>query len=307
MKEFKLSTVDDKILNCYVWDDVKKPLGVIQLVHGSAEYLTRYDQFGQEMNKKGFIVVGDDHRGHGKTALDNGQILGYFDAHNGWKKIVDDELVVNDYIEKNFPDLPVFMLGHSMGSFMARNFAIKYSQRIDGLILSGTTDYNSQLLFLGSIVSRLLILFNQGKKPSKLLWNASYRTFNKKFNSPKANGSEWQTANQAVQLAFANDPLCGFVFTTSGFKDLFYGLNYIRKKKNIELMRKDLPILILAGLDDPVGEYGKNVQKVATHFIGLNYDTKVMFYPNLRHEILFEPDHKQVEKDLLKFMKDIIH
>jgi len=77
--------------------------------------------------------------------------------------------VVNDYIEKNFPDLPVFMLGHSMGSFMARNFAIKYSQRIDGLILSGTTDYNSQLLFLGSIVSRLLILFNQGKKPSKLL------------------------------------------------------------------------------------------------------------------------------------------
>ncbi|ATG97586.1 alpha/beta fold hydrolase [Mesoplasma lactucae] len=304
MKEFKLSTTGNKILSCYLWDDVEKPVGVIQLVHGSAEHMGRYDGFAQDMNKKGFIVIGDDHRGHGKTADDNNEPLGYFAKHHGWKKIVDDELVINNYINRYYNELPIFMLGHSMGSFIARNYAIKFSNTIDGLILSGTTDYPKSELILGEIVAEFNCLIGRGKKPGKLIHKLSYSKFNNKFAKDKKNltGSEWQTRNQEIQEEFQNDPKSGFVFTNSGFKDMFDGLLTIQKKRNIELTRKSLPILIISGLDDPVGFYGKGVEKVSEHYEKLGYNVEMILYPNLRHEILFEPEHRQVEQDILSFM-----
>ncbi|WP_026389618.1 alpha/beta fold hydrolase [[Acholeplasma] multilocale] len=306
MRQFQLQMIDGQELTTFEWTDVKEPIAVIQLVHGSAEKTERYIEFAQRMNKKGIIVVSDEHRGHGRTAdLDeNGHAIAFFAEHDGWNTIVDDLKVVNNYIKKTWPDLPVFMLGHSMGSFMARTYAIKYSESITGLILSGTAEQPKALMMLSIFIARMAQMFKGAKTPSKFIWNLSYKRLNKKYDSPTANGSEWQSRDEDVQGWFIEDPLCGQVFTTSAFKDMFKGLLFNSKKKNMKLMREDLPILIASGDGDPVGNYGKMPEKVHNKFTSLGYDSELTIYPNLRHEILFEPEKHEVEKDILKFVKE---
>ncbi|ATZ16199.1 alpha-beta hydrolase superfamily lysophospholipase [Entomoplasma freundtii] len=303
MREFNLRMLDGKELHCYEWTAVTKPQAVLQLVHGSAEHLRRYDKFAKHMNENGIIVVGDDHRGHGYTADLSKKELGYFANHHGWEKIVDDEKLVNDYIHKTWPTLPVFMLGHSMGSFMVRTYAIKYSKTIQGLIIMGTAENPRFLVDLGYFVALMHQIFKGAKTPDVSIWKQSYKPLNKKFRHlPDSNGQEWLTRDLEVQKAFAKDPLTKQVFTTSAFKDMFYGISYNQKKRNIKLMREDLPILIMSGTDDPVGNYGKYPQKVYNKFSKLNYPVEIKLYPDSRHEILNDLDYKEVEKDIVNFI-----
>lgn len=303
MREFNLRMIDGKELYCYEWTNVKKPVAVLQLVHGSAEHLRRYANFAERMNEQGIIVVGDDHRGHGRTANQSKGELGYFANHHGWDKIIHDEKMVNDYIRKTWPTLPIFMLGHSMGSFMARTYAIKHSKTIQGLIIMGTAENPPIQLFFGHFVAWLHQLFHGAKAPDKMLWNQSYKPLNKRYRHlENSNGQEWLTRNSKVQEEFAKDPLTGQVFTTSAFKDMFYGISYNEKPWHIKLMRQDLPILILSGADDPVGNYGKYPQKVYNKFSKLNYPVEIKLYKGSRHEILNDFDYKIVESDIVNFI-----
>jgi len=308
MKEFKLTTVDNQILNVVLWDDViKTPKAVVQLIHGSAEHIYRYDQFAQFLNKQGIIMIGDDHRGHGKTAGDNNQPLGYFSWTDGWNKIVNDEKSVNSYAEKNYPNLPIIMIGHSMGSFMARDYAIKYSHTIDGLILSGTTEHDGLLLTMSQIMAKIIRIFNGPKKPSKFIWKLAYEPLNKRFKAKHSKGVEWLSRDVRIQEEYLQDPLCGQVFSNSAFFDLFKGLKFIRQKKYIKLMRKNLPIMIVSGQDDPVA--GKKLigpKKVFNKFKNLDYNVALKFYPEFRHEILNEFGKEEVEKDFLTFINQIL-
>jgi len=306
MREFKLTTVDNKILNVCLWDDVKTPKAILQLVHGSAEHIHRYDKFAKFMNFHNIIVIADDHRGHGKTAKDNNQPLGFFAQRDGWKKVVNDEKTVNGFIEKQYPTLPIVMLGHSMGSFIARDYAIRYSQTIDGLVLTGTSEYNGFELFTSKFLAQLSRLFTGSKHRSKMLWKLTYKPLNHKFKKKNATGVEWLSKDEKNQKAFLNDPLCGFIFTNSAFYDMFTGLDFIRKPRNINMMRKNLPIMIMSGEDDPVGMFGIKPAKVYHKFEGLGYEPDLIIYPGVRHEILFDVDHQKVEKDLLRFFNRVI-
>ncbi|ATZ17573.1 lysophospholipase [Williamsoniiplasma luminosum] len=307
MREFSLRMIDGQELQVYEWSDVKKPKAVIQLLHGSCEFMLRYADFAKAMNAKGIIVVGDDHRGHGKTAQLHGKKMGFFSNHNGWEKIVNDEKLVNDYIRKKHQGLPIFMLGHSMGSFMARTYAIKYSETIDGLIIMGTGEHAILMTGAASMIARVHQLIGGPQTDDKLLWKLTFAPLNKHYNKvSNANGNEWLTRNVDAQLEFKNHPLTGKSVTTSGFKDMFDGMTFVAKKKYIKLMRKDLPIFLVAGDKDPVGNYGKMVDKVQRKFIALGFKSKIKLYSNLRHEILNEPEKEEVKKDVVEFIEQYL-
>ncbi|WP_342258838.1 alpha/beta fold hydrolase [Spiroplasma endosymbiont of Dioctria linearis] len=305
MKEIELLSQDGKKIYTYIWDKVKEVKGVLQVVHGSCEHSKRYDEFANFLNKNNWVVISNDHRGHGKTADLKNQELGYFSDHNGWKILVDDLYLVNSFIKKNYSDKKIVMLGHSMGSFLARNYAIDYGLSIDGLILSGTAWESKLSLKFGIKVAKSRQKKYGPKNIDKFIWNLSYKKFNKKFNKGGNTGNEWLSIDSANVKSFNEDPLCGQIFTTSAFKDLFMGLLYIQNKKNILKIRKDLPIILVSGSDDPVGNYGKKVIKTYKKFKKAKLNVEMKIYENLRHEILFDIDKELIFKDTLNFLSKI--
>ncbi|WP_267893795.1 alpha/beta hydrolase [Mesoplasma florum] len=151
MKERIINSLDDNKISIYIWDEVKNPKAIIQLVHGSCEHSLRYKEFAKKMNDNQIIVISSDHRGHGKTALLNNKPLGYFSKNNGWNIIISDLKQVNSFIKNQYMNLPIIMLGHSMGSFMARTYMIDYPNTVDAYVISGTAWHNKALLIFQKI------------------------------------------------------------------------------------------------------------------------------------------------------------
>lgn len=291
----------------YIWDDVQEVKSIIQLVHGSCEHALRYDEFAKEMNKNGFVVVANDHRGHGKTAELNNEPLGYFSSENGWNKIVNDLKIVNEFIKKQFVNFPVIMLGHSMGSFMVRTYMIDYPNSIDGFIISGTAWHNPMLLKTSWLIARIRQTFRKNDGPDDFIWKLSYKPLNKKYASIDSTGVEWLSNNNENNDKFLNDPLTGQVFSSSAFKDMFSGLLYNQKKKNIKKVNKNISILLISEKNDPVGNYGQMVKKTFKTFKNQNLSVQLKLYHNQRHEILFDNDKKMVEQDVINFINSVIN
>ncbi|AGR42444.1 alpha/beta fold hydrolase [Spiroplasma diminutum] len=302
MNEIILKANDGKEIYTYIWDKVKNPIGVLQIVHGSCEHSKRYEDFAKFLNENGWIVVSNDHRGHGKTANLEKNELGYFSKHDGWKIVVSDLKLINDYIHKNYKNLKVIMLGHSMGSFLARNYAIDHSETIDKLILSGTAWQSTISLKIGVKTAKFRQKKYGHKNIDQFIWNLSYKNFNKKFKLEGETGCEWLSIDKENVRKFVEDPLCGQIFTTSAFKDLFKGLLYIQKIANIKKIRKDLPILLASGNNDPVGNFGKSVKKTFKKFKKVHLDVTIKLYENLRHEILFDITKEEIYNDTLNFL-----
>ncbi|ARU91468.1 lysophospholipase [Spiroplasma clarkii] len=181
MKEIKIKSFDEKELHTSLWDDVEKPVGVLQLVHGSCEHAFRYNDFASTLNKNGWIVVANDHRGHGKTADLANNELGYLADDDGWNTIIHDLKIVNDFIKKTYPNLKIVMLGHSMGSFMARTYLIDYPETLSGCVLSGTAWHSKFVLKFGTNVAKKNQKKFGPKHIDKYIWKLSYRPLNKKF------------------------------------------------------------------------------------------------------------------------------
>ncbi|WP_338983812.1 alpha/beta fold hydrolase [Spiroplasma endosymbiont of Othius punctulatus] len=305
MKELQIKSNDDNELHLYIWDEVKEPKGVLQLVHGSCEHAARYDEFATYLNKNGWIVVANDHRGHGKTAALQQQPLGYFAKERGWAKLVEDLHMVNNFISSHYGDLPISMLGHSMGSFLARTYIILYPKTIKNVILSGTSWYSKLELKVGHSVAKKHQKKFGEKHIDDFIYKLSYKPLNKKYKNSK-HGCDWLSVDQDNVEKFVADPLCGFVFTSSAFKDLFSGLMFNQTISKIESTDKELPIMLVSGKDDPVGKYGKMVKKTYNKFKkhGLNVDMKL--YTNVRHEILFDVTKDKVMEETLMFMNKAI-
>lgn len=306
MKEIQLKSFDKKELHLYIWDEVSECKGILQLVHGSCEHAKRYDAFAKFLNKNGWVVIANDHRGHGKTADLSANELGYFADEDGWNIIIKDLKVVNDYIREKYQDKKIIMLGHSMGSFMARTYLIDYAESIDGCILSGTAWHAKFVLKFGMKVARK----NQKKYGAKYIdmfvWKQSYKPLNKKFKREGAAGCEWLSLDQDNVKAFTQDKLCGQIFTSSAFKDMFSGILYNQSKNNIKKMDKEMPILLVAGDNDPVGNYGKGVVKTYKAFKNNKCNVQMKLYKNLRHEILFDISKGEVEADTLNFLNSCL-
>ncbi|WP_087972624.1 alpha/beta hydrolase [Oceanobacillus rekensis] len=296
---FWLTMEDGTEVYCKKWYvDGNKPKAIIQLAHGMAEHINRYKEFANFLLKKGFFVIGNDHRGHGKTAEKSG-VQGYFSDKDGFTKTTNDLYEITMNVKEFYPDTPIFLLGHSMGSFLVRNYLQEYSAEIHGVILSGTGYYSKTI----SIAGKSLAYFLSPKKESNLLNQLAFSSNNKKISDQK-NGYEWLTREETVVKKYRDDPLCGFIPTGRFFFDLLSGIISMQNKKRNKMIQKDLPLLIISGDADPIGDYGKGIWKTADIYqkAGLQ-DISIMLFTDGRHELLNETNREEVYDALYRWTK----
>ena len=288
-------------IRCRSWLPQGAPRAVVQLVHGIAEHVDRYDGFARFLTEQGFAVVAEDHMGHGKSINGEG-IRGYF--HGGWFTAVADTHHLLELTREAYPGIPYILFGHSMGSFMARTILCKYPDSgITAAIICGT-GWQPTLALPALIKAADLIGKRSGETvPSKALEAMAFGSYNKRVER-KRTVCDWLTRDNAVVDAYMADPLCGFTPSAGLFRDMLSGIRYIQKPENLNAMKKDLPVFFIAGGDDPVGSYGKGVQKAAEAFrqAGMQ-DVTVKLYPLCRHEILNEINKEEVCQDILSWIE----
>ncbi|MBC2272533.1 alpha/beta hydrolase [Listeria welshimeri] len=297
-KEMKLKAADGLELHLHIWDEVEKPIGLIQIVHGMAEHGARYDLFAKRLNQAGYIVVADDHRGFGKSAI-NESYLGHLDGETGFQNMIQDEVSVRTYIKENYPNLPYFIFAHSMGSFIIRTFMAQH--QVDGVILSGSGLQPTALLKMGQIITKHRVK-KDDKKRSGFLNKLAFWGYNKPFN--ENHRFSWLSRDVAVYEAYEKDPFCGPVVGTSGFfHNLFEVVKVSQQKEILESVPKDLPILLLSGSDDPVGHFGKDTPKIALALekAGVE-DVTYKIYENARHELVNELCKETVFQDVFDWL-----
>lgn len=278
------------------------PCGVVQIAHGIAEHVERYDPFAEFLASQGFLVVANDHLGHGQSFTDEDD-MGFLAENAGWELAVGDMHRLWELTKEEYPDLPYFLFGHSMGSFLARTYIIKYPSELTGAVICGTGQQSSGLIQSGRTVGKAEIRRKGAKYRSQLLNGIAFGAYNNGIED-KRTDYDWLTRDSAIVDAYIEDPLCGFVPTAGLFTDMMDGLAYISRRANMERMDKALPVLFISGDKDPVGENGKGVLKAYTYFLNAGMqDVTLKLYHNCRHEILNELCKQQVMDDVLCWLK----
>ena len=276
------------------WCPPGQPRAVVQIVHGIAEYIERYDDFAEYLCDLGFLVVAEDHMGHGKSTHD---VKGYFAG--GWGMAVGDTVQLLKKTRREFPDLPYVLMGHSMGSFMVRTILCKYPDSgISACILSGTGWQPRASLPVGLQICKAVCARIGERTPSPFLEKVIFGSYNKKVEHPRT-PYDWLSRDSRSVDAYTAHPDCGFTPTAGLMRDLLMGLIYIENPENLKQMDRGLPVLCASGTDDPVGNYGKGVRKAADEFKKLPMGrVDVKLYPLCRHEILNEINRQEVFGDL---------
>ena len=277
--------------------------GVVQIAHGMAEHFERYNAFADFLAERGYVVCGEDHLGHGRTAADESE-YGYFSENNGWENVVKDMFRLTKMMKKNYPEVPYFLLGHSMGSFLARAYATRYSKHIDGLVLSGTSAGSGG-------TSALLVMLDAAKRikgdkhRSKFFNNIAFGSYNDKITERNSD-FDWLTRDTSIVAKYCNDKRCGFTFTLNGFENLVKLLWYVNNSKWFRTYPKSLPTYLVSGACDPVGEYGKGVLKVFNELNLNDCNVEMKIYKDARHELLNETNKEEVYADLLDFFESLM-
>lgn len=285
--------------------DVEQPICILQIIHGMAEYIERYDGFAQAMAEKGILVAGEDHLGHGKSVGENG-VYGYFCERDAATVVVRDSHRLKKMIQEQYPGVPYIILGHSMGSFILRNYLCRYGTGIQAAVIVGTGMQPKPLLMLGKAVAAVQKAFTGSGHPSNLLNVLSFGNYNKKIPQEKTL-MDWLSRDEKIVDAYMEDPLCGFTFTVNGFQTLMELVNRLYRRENLEKMPKELPVLFVSGAEDPVGDYGKGVKKAYQSFLDVGMKKAEMkLYEYDRHELLNEIDRKQVYKDIYQWVSSVL-
>ena len=284
------------------WYPQGEPRGVVQLVHGISEYILRYDPFARFLTDHGFLVVGHDHLGHGKTARDPSE-YGFLATKGGWDLLAGDVRTLRVETGERFPGVPYFLLGHSMGSFVARTYLIRWPGTLDGCILSGTGQESASLIALGKALCTLIARVRGPQAVSGLVTALSLGAYNRQFK-PNRTDADWISRDEAVVDAYMADPLCTFFPTVGMTRDMMEGLQFIAKPDQLARMDPDTPIFFFSGDQDPVGGNGKGVEKVAAWFrqAGVR-EVTVRLYPEGRHEMLNERNRQEVYADVLAWLE----
>ena len=273
---------------------------IIQISHGMKEHSARYEEYMSFMAQQGFVMVSHDHIGHGKSVNDPSE-YGYFAPENGYLHVLNDLATTAGRVRKNFPQLKLFMLGHSMGSFYARVLASKYGHLVDGVIISGTAGTNP-LAAPGKVLINLFIKFKGDKSTSKFITKVIFGSFLKYIENPKT-ASDWLTRDEEAVAKYRSDPACRFYFTLGGYKDLVTINALSNTAECFENTRKDIPYLIVSGDMDPVGEWGKGIQQVYDRYKnGGVKDVELKLYKGGRHEMLNELNKEEVYEDILEWL-----
>ncbi len=280
------------------------PICVLQISHGLCEYMGRYDHFARFLAQNGVAVCGNDHLGHGYTAVTE-QDYGYFGVRGARNFILQDVKHMSDFSSEAFPNIPHVLLGHSMGSFFARAFAVQWPQSIDGLILSGTSG-NIPLLGFGLQMARILEKKYGPRYRSKSLQRLTFGRYLAQI--PKANTRyDWVSSETEVVHQYVLDSKCNFMFTVNGYYELFSILQDVSGSTWAANMPKNLPIFLFSGEEDPVGNYGKGVHQVENWLKDAGVGPLICrMYPKGRHEMLNEKDKEIVYNDVLIFLRKIV-
>ena len=273
-----------------------KARGVVQLVHGMAEHIRRYEVTAKALNAAGYHVVGHTHLGHGEGA----KIKGYFAEKDGWEAVLADTHAVRQWAQERFPGLKYFLLGHSMGSFVVRCYALRHTD-LDGLIISGTGHFDKPILTAGGLIAGLQGLFGGAAKPCKLLHTMNFAANNKTVENPKTE-CDWLSRDEKQVAAYVADPLCGFMFTAKAYGDMFDGLRMLYPE-NLSGMNKDCPVYMFSGDHDPVGANGAGVRKVHDELklAGIRDLTRKLAEGG-RHELLNAINRQEVWQDLISWL-----
>lgn len=302
--EFYFPSSDGRtLIHVNQWTPLGGPVaGVVQIAHGVAEYGARYEPFARFLCGHGFAVVANDHLGHGKSLVEDCPMV-YFGDENGWRHAVEDMEELRRRTAKVFPGVPYFLFGHSMGSFLSRTHLIRYPGRLDGCVLCGTGHMSPALIAGGKLIADREIRRLGRKAYSAKADQLAFGAYNKPF-APNRTRFDWISASEANVDAYIADPLCGGDTTLGLFRDMLGGLGIITKQANIERMDKDLPVLFIAGDQDPVGEMGKGVRRAYQAFrkAGVR-DVSIKLYHGLRHEILNEASRRYVYQDVLDWLE----
>jgi len=276
--------------------------GIVQIIHGIAEHMDRYDSFMSFLAENGYIAVGDDHLGHGQSIVCE-EDKGFFAEENGWWYAVRDEEKLRAIMQKKYPTLPIIGFGHSMGSFLLRTHIILYPMGFTIAVISGTGNQSKALVKAGLTMGNLVVDLKGPHHYSKLLNNMAFGSYNKIYSEVKTE-FDWLSRDETVVKKYIDDPLCGFIASCSLFRDMMDGIDYITEKENLGKMDKSKPVYFMSGAMDPVGECGKGVQLAYDSFkeAGMS-DVSIKLYPDGRHEMLNELNSTEVYIDILTWIE----
>lgn len=277
--------------------------GIIQIVHGMAEHTDRYLDVAKYLCGQGYFVIMHDHAGHGRSVKSD-EDDGYFADKDGWLCLVDDVYEVSKIAKKAVPDKKLIIWGHSMGSFITRKYIAKYKDSAAAAVICGTSGANPGAA-AGILIANLIASVKGNRYKSKMINNIAFGSYNKRFNGNT--GFEWLSANEDNVTKYIADPKCGFLFTAVGYRDLFSVLKAVSSPEWYSQVPADLPIYLISGQDDPVGNYGKGVTEVFNKLKESGHtNVKMKLYPGLRHEIHNEKTNAEVYADIAAFADSVL-
>ncbi len=301
--EFTFVSADKKTnIHCIHWVPEGPIKAILQISHGMVEYINRYENFALFLNEQGILVAGHDHLGHGQS-VQSADELGYFADAQGNECLLSDIHTLRQLTQEKYPDLPYFVLGHSMGSFLIRQYIQEHSGGLAGCIIMGTGAQPAATLSLAKFISKTIATFKGSHHRSKFLNKLALGSYNKKFE-PARTPNDWLTKDTHIVDTYNADPLCTFTFTVNSYYNLFLS---IERAQNEEFMKKttsSLPLFLVSGGDDAVGNFGASVADLQKTFLKIGMkDVSMRLYPGDRHEILNETDKDLVYQDLLKWLQ----
>ena len=273
----------------------------LQILHGMAEHSDRYARFAEYLNKLGIAVFAADHRGHGATASEDE--LGWFAEHDGWNRVSEDAFELANFITSQYYVNTTFLMGHSMGSFLARTVMVMHPDFYTGVIIMGTGCGKGIVGKIGKLMCKHEIRKNGSKAPGVLMNKLSFSAYNKQFE-PTATDFDWLSRDAKEVEKYVKDDKCGFLCTNGFFYDLLTGIEFANSRANAETLPKDLPLLIISGEMDPVGDLGKGVRKVYKLYTDVGIaDVTLKLFKDARHELLNETNRKEVYEFLAKWLE----
>lgn len=298
---FEFTAPDGVQIAGYRWLPAGKPRAIVQIAHGMAEHAGRYDQFAQALTDAGYAVYANDHRGHGKTA--KGSTLGYFAPKHGWRLVVEDLFAVTELAREEQGNLPVVLFGHSMGSLLARTYAMNHGASLAGLILCGNVADTGPIGHVGKAIAGFEGRVRGREHASALMTKLSFGQFNRAFK-PARTDFDWLSSDEAEVDAYIADPLCGFDCSDSMYVDLLTGTALVNNSTRAAATPEELPVFIISGEADPCGgKKGSGVKAISSLLrkVGVKNVT-LKLYPDARHELLHEAARDEVTGDILHWI-----
>ncbi|MBQ6388983.1 MAG: alpha/beta fold hydrolase [Mogibacterium sp.] len=302
--DFYYPSVDGKTqIHAIRWEPEGQPKAVLQIIHGMVEFIDRYDDFAKFLTEHGYLVVGEDHIGHGESVRSD-EFRGFFGSDgNAW--IIADIHQLRLMIHEEYPDVPYLMLGHSWGSFLVRQYITekdgRYAEGLAGVIIMGTGWQTAPVLAAGKLVAKLSGIKKVGKV-SKMIENMAFGSNLKKIENPRTI-SDWLTKDEKIVDWYRAHPWCTFHWTPNAYYHMFSGMQKAHDLKRMAKLPAGLPILITSGAEDPVGSWGEGVRKTYMAYSENSpCEVSIKIYEGDRHEILNETDRDVVYKDMLEFL-----